>query len=131
MKKFIEGYKRFTPFTDEEAWSLFKMAAWGEAVGWTLLISGIICQEVIHNNIPVLITGQFHGLLFLIYIAASVILAPSLRWPLRRTLIAGLCAVPPYGSLLFEMRASQDRRRAQLNQLGRWAVYWQLLTKLS
>jgi integral membrane protein len=102
MKKLLEGYKSFTPFTTHEAWFLFKLAAWGEAAGWTLLISGIICGKIIHNNIPVLITGQFHGILFLIYVAASIMLAPSLGWTLKRTLAAGLCSVPPYGSLVFE-----------------------------
>lgn len=127
MKTILDQYKHFKPFSDEEAWFLFRLAAWGEAAGWTLLISGIICREVIHNNIPVLIAGQFHGILFLIYITASIILAPSLRWPLRRTLAAGLCSVPPYGSLAFELWASNSRRKEGSRLLSYTIFYQNLL----
>jgi integral membrane protein len=126
MKKLLENYKRFTPFTNQEAWLLFKLAAWGEAVGWTLLISGIICGKVIDNNIPVLIVGQIHGILFLAYITAAVILSPSLRWRYHRTLIAGLCAVPPYGSLLFELWVAHDRRKNQFHIFSS-SIFYRLL----
>lgn len=117
MKKLLENYRNFKPFTGQEAWFLFKLAAWGEAIGWTLLISGIICGKIIHNNIPVLITGQFHGILFLIYITASITLAPSLGWTLKRTLTAGLCSVPPYGSLVFELWQSKIINSRELRLL--------------
>jgi integral membrane protein len=126
MKKLLENYKRFTPFTNQEAWFLFKLAAWGEAIGWTLLISGIICGKVIDNNIPVLIAGQIHGILFLAYITAAVILSPSLRWRYHRTLIAGLCAVPPYGSLLFELWVAHDRRKNQFHIFSS-SIFYRLL----
>ena len=126
MKKLLENYKRFTPFTNQEAWLLFKLAAWGEAIGWTLLISGIICGKVIDNNIPVLIVGQIHGILFLAYITAAVILSPSLRWRYHRTLIAGLCAVPPYGSLLFELWVAHDRRKNQFHIFSS-SIFYRLL----
>jgi integral membrane protein len=126
MKRIIQNYTKFSPFTNEEAWLLFKLAAWGEAIGWTLLISGAICQRVIHNDIPVLITGQIHGLLFLMYIAAVLVLSPSLKWRGHRTLIAGLCAVPPYGSLLFEVWAAYDRRREHSDFL-RYSIFYRRL----
>lgn len=126
MKKILKNYKSFTPFTDSEAWLLFKLAAWGEAIGWTLLIIGIICQKIIHNNIPVLITGQFHGLLFLMYITAAIVLAPSMKWSLKRTLAAGLCAVPPYGSLAFELWEA-DRRRQKSSLFLRYTIFYQRL----
>jgi len=109
---------------------LFKLAAIGEACGWTLLITGILVQRFItpHSNIPILIAGQIHGLLFLLYITASVLVAPSLRWSLRRTIIAGLFAVPPYGSLLFELWAAKTRRADQLNTLRCITFYRLLLT---
>jgi integral membrane protein len=127
MKKFIESYKKFRPFSDDEAWMLFKLAAIGEACGWTLLISGIVCQKIIHNNIPVLIAGQIHGLLFLLYLTAAILVAPSLKWSLRQTTIAGLFAVPPYGSIVFELWAGRRRKNERLNVLTRSVFYRQLL----
>lgn len=116
MQRWIQTYHNFRPFTDEEAWLLFRLAAFGEAVGWTVLISGILCKNyILHgNNAPVLIAGQIHGTLFLIYIAAAGVLSPSLRWTVPQTIGAGLASVPPYGSLLFEMTASHFRHQRQI-----------------
>lgn len=99
-------------FTDQEAWNLFRLAAFGEAFGWTLLISSLVFKHYITpgNNIPIDIAGQIHGTIFLIYIAAVVVLHPSLRWSPKQTLIAGLVSVPPYGTLVFEQWAAWQRR---------------------
>jgi integral membrane protein len=103
-------------FTEKEAWNLFRLAAFGEAFGWTLLISSLIFKHYVTpgNNIPIDIAGQIHGTLFLIYIAAVVVLHPSLHWSPRRTLIAGLVSVPPYGTLIFEQWAAHQRRNEAL-----------------
>jgi len=128
MKKILDRYRGFKPFSDEEAWMLFKLAAIGEACGWTLLISGILSQKfIVHSNIPVLLAGQLHGMLFLFYLAAVIVFAPSLKWRHRRALVAGLCAVPPYGSLAFELWANSRRQRKQLNVLTVSIFYRQLL----
>lgn len=99
-------------FTDSEAWNLFRLAAFGEAFGWTLLISSLVFTHYVTagNNIAIDIAGQIHGTIFLIYIAAVVVLHPSLRWSPRQTLIAGLVSVPPYGTLVFEQWAARRRR---------------------
>jgi integral membrane protein len=99
-------------FTDSEAWNLFRLAAFGEAFGWTLLICSIVFKHYVTpgNNIPIDIAGQIHGTIFLIYIAAVMVLHPSLRWSPKRTLIAGLLSVPPYGTLVFEQWEARRRR---------------------
>ncbi len=103
-------------FTEKDAWGLFKLAAIGEACGWTLLISGILCKRYITvgNNVPVLIAGQVHGMLFLIYIVAVVVTYSSLHWSRKRMLVAGIASVPPYGSLIFEQWAAYQRRSQAL-----------------
>lgn len=116
----ITGYYRaFRPFTEAEAWGLFRLAAIGEAVGWTLLIIGVGCQHlpVSWNQIPVQLAGRVHGTLFLMYATAVIVLAPSLGWSWLRTFIGGLASVPPYGSLLFEMWASHRKRQDEFNGL--------------
>jgi integral membrane protein len=107
----LRKLERQRPFSGEEAWLLFKLAAFGEAIGWTLLITGILTKQfLMHgNNAPVLMAGQLHGTLFIIYIVAVIVLYPSLRWSRRRTIIAGLASVPPYGSLVFEQWAAHER----------------------
>jgi len=112
----LKTYKAFRPFSDQEAWGLFRLAAIAEAVGWTLLISGLLIQRyLMHGDgIAVQLAGRVHGTLFLIYATAAIVLAPSQGWSLRRTFAAGLASVPPYGSLVFEQWAAHRRRRESL-----------------
>jgi integral membrane protein len=112
LKKFEDN----SIFTDNEAWSLFRLAAIGEACGWSLLISGILLKRyLLHsNNDPVLVAGQIHGMLFFCYALAALGLYPNLRWSRKRAFIALLASIPPYGSLLFEQWASYMRHSSQL-----------------
>jgi integral membrane protein len=112
INKALTRFESMQAFTEKDAWFLFKLAAIGEACGWTLLISGILCKQyiTIGNNIPVLIAGQVHGMLFLIYIVAVVVLYSNLKWSRKRMIIAGIASVPPYGSLIFEQWAAYKRR---------------------
>lgn len=123
----IRKYQNFRPFSEAEAWGLFRLAAIGEAVGWTILITGIILSRFIHNSLPVLIAGQFHGVLFLIYFAVTAAVSPSIPWRPREILLAIACGVPPYGSLAFELWQSHKKsanklkvsiKREYLNQLA-------------
>jgi integral membrane protein len=122
-QRLLSRYAAFTPFTDAEAWTLFKLAAFGEAIGWTLLITGIVLHDYIWvgNPYSISIAGQLHGILFLIYLTAVLILSPSLRWRSWQTLLAGICSVPPYGTLAFELFAASIR-----NNTSRYRLLWAL-----
>lgn len=111
-------------FTNNEAWKLFRLAAFGEAFGWTFLISGILLKHYVtpSSNIPIEIAGQIHGTLFLIYVAGVFVLHPSLHWSPKRTLIAGLVSVPPYGTLMFEQWEARQRRQAALQSYRQLSV---------
>jgi integral membrane protein len=113
--KLLKKFEKARPFTDHEAWILFRIAAFAEAFGWSLLITGILCKRfLLHgNDTPVLIAGQTHGTLFIIYLVASLGLYPSLGWSRWSTLLATAASVPPYGSLLFEQLMSQRRKHEQ------------------
>lgn len=128
----LSKYRLFRPFKDEEAWLLFRLAAYGEAVGWTILISGLLIKHFFmpKSNVPVLLAGQTHGMLFVIYIVAALVLAPSLGWSFGRTAAAGLFSVPPYGSLVFELWAAGRRREHGLTRLRGFTAY-RLLTSSS
>lgn len=114
-------------FSEQEAWKLFRLAAFAEAVGWSLLIGGIcLSRFVLHgNHDPITIAGQLHGLLFMTYLAACVVLAPSLHWSWYKSIVALAFSVPPYGSLLFERWAAILRRAKQshdLRQVNAWGI---------
>ncbi|CAN5189954.1 hypothetical protein BH09PAT3_BH09PAT3_0320 [soil metagenome] len=123
--KLFKHYLNFRPFTEQEAWTLFKLAAIAEAIGWTMLIGGILMRNLLlnGNGIPVTIAGHLHGMLFSIYIVAVFALAPSLGWSLPRIIIAGLCSVPPYGTLVYEQISAFYRNRKYFKRLHRLVSY--------
>lgn len=119
FKNSYTRYQAFKPFSEPEAWQIFKLAAFGEAIGWTLLIIGIFTRDVLMGGRgpAVHITGQIHGMLFTFYVVAVLVLAPSLGWPLWRIVVAGACSVPPYGSLLYEILSASYRNSQDFKQL--------------
>jgi integral membrane protein len=114
----IKSYENFTPFTESEAWGLFRIAAIAEAIGWSMLIVGILLGQYVFvgSRVPVAIAGRIHGTLFLLYIAASILLYPSQGWSKRRTIISGFASIPPFGSLMFEQWAAYMRNRQNLSR---------------
>lgn len=114
--RWLHAYRQWRPFSDSEAWMLFRAAAFAEAFGWTCLIIGILYSEHLGQHWPVAVAGQIHGTLFLIYLAAAALLGPSLRWPLWRSALAVMCSVPPYGSLVYEMVSAFLRKHQDAQQ---------------
>ena len=108
---------------------LFRLAAFSEAFGWTLLIAGIaIKRYVMHgNDAPVLIAGQIHGMLFFAYFVAAFGLYPSLGWSRWRALFAVAASVPPYGTLVIEQWAAHKRKNAGFKSYRHFLVYNVLL----
>jgi integral membrane protein len=125
MLKFLRRFEAARPFTEAEAWLLFRIAAVAEACGWTLLITGIIMKRYLlqGNNVPVLIAGQIHGMLFFVYLVAAVGLYPSLGWPRLRGLFALAASVPPYGTLVFEQWAAHKRRAQGFKTYRHYLTY--------
>jgi integral membrane protein len=121
-------YENFKPFTEIEAWGLFRIAAISEAVGWALLIAGILLGQYVFvgSRVPVAIAGRIHGTLFLVYIAAVFVLSPSQGWSKKRTIIAGVASVPPYGSLIFERWAAHKRSQRNFSRTLILSVYYHL-----
>lgn len=113
----LEKLEANQPFREREAWGLFRLAALGEAVGWTLLITGILLSHTtlaIHND-TVPVAGQLHGMLFLAYFAILIATFTSLRWSHPKLLLAAIAGVVPYGTLVFEQWAAWQRH----NESGR------------
>lgn len=128
MDKIDELLRRFEvtkPFTEAEAWLLFRIAAIAEACGWTLLITGIIISRYLtpHNNTALILAGRTHGMLFLLYLVAAFGLYPSLGWSRWRAIVALAFSVPPYGTLVFERWASAKRHNAGFKSYQHYLLY--------
>jgi integral membrane protein len=130
MIRLLHRFEAARPFTDAEAWLLYRLAAFGEAVGWTLLIAGILIQKYLTpgNDTAVLIAGNIHGTIYLCYFAASLGLYPSLGWSRWKGLLATLAGIPPYGSLLFELYAAHQRKAHGFKTYQDYLVYLVLCT---
>lgn len=126
----LKRYEAMRPFTEAEAWMLFRLAAFAEACGWTLLIAGILIERYITpgNNTAVFIAGNIHGTIFLAYFAAPLVLYPSLGWSRWQAMTALAAGVPPYGSLLFEQWVAHKRRAHGFKNYRHFLVYSVLVT---
>lgn len=130
MYKLLRRFETARPFTENEAWLLFRIAAIAEACGWTMLIAGILIERYITpgNDAAVIIAGQTHGMLFFGYMVAALGLYPSLGWSRWRALFALGFGVPPFGSLVFEQWAAYKRRNSGFKTYRHFLLYNVLLT---
>lgn len=124
-KNLLKRFETARPFTENEAWLLFRIAAIAEAVGWTILIAGILIERYVTpgNNAAVLIAGQTHGMIFFGYLVAALGLYPSLGWSRLKALCALIISVPPYGTLLFEQWAAYKRHKQRLRDYRSLLAY--------
>ncbi len=102
------------PFSEREAWNVFRLAALAEAFGWTVLIAAVIINRyhLPGQNIAIPIAGQVHGTIFIAYFCVLIAAYSSLRWSRRTAIIAAAAGVPPYGTLVFEQVVARRRAKA-------------------
>ena len=125
MRELLQKFERAKPFTESEAWLLFRIAAVAEACGWTLLIAGILANPHLspRTNTVLILVGRTHGMLFMLYCLASLGLYPSLGWSRWRALFALAFSVPPYGTLAFERWAAAKRHNAGFKTYQQFLLY--------
>ena len=125
MYQLLLTFESKRPFTEAEAWLLFRIAAIAEACGWTLLISGILISRYLTpgNNTALIFAGRTHGMLFLLYCVASLGLYPCLGWSRMRSVVALAFSVPPYGTLVFEHWAAHKRHSGGFKTYRHFLLY--------
>lgn len=94
--------------------TLFRRVAVAEAVTWGLLLAGMFVKYATQapdlGELGVRVFGMAHGVVFVAYCLATVVVAVDQRWSFR-LLVAGLAgAVPPFATVPFERYA--ERRGA-------------------
>lgn len=109
----VWAYDRTHWFTDKEAWWIYRLGAFLEAIGWTLLISAIIYRRF---DLPeyesfISVAGRLHGMFFVAYFASVIATARSMQWGIWRVLAALAAGVPPFTSLIFEQIMSWHRKK--------------------
>ncbi|MFD5278987.1 DUF3817 domain-containing protein [Pseudarthrobacter sp. NPDC058362] len=82
---------------------IFRVLAVAEAVSWAALLVGMYFKWIAGTTeLGVQVAGPVHGALFMAYGLAALALWRLLRWPFRVAFFAGLSAIFPFATLLFE-----------------------------
>jgi integral membrane protein len=97
---------------------LLRLVARAEAVTWAGLLAGMFLKYVTETTeVGVQVFGMLHGVVFIGYVLATVVVAVDQRWSPGRTLAGLACAVPPFLTLAFERYAERH---------GLLADHWRL-----
>jgi integral membrane protein len=81
----------------------FRLLAVAEAFSWATLLAGMYFKWIAGTTeLGVEIAGPVHGALFIGYGVAALVLWRLRRWPFKVALLAGLSAVFPFATVLFE-----------------------------
>lgn len=87
---------------------LFRVLAVAEAFSWAALLTGMFLKWVIRTTeLGVEIAGPVHGAFFIGYGASALAVWRLQRWPFRVAFLAGLSAVFPFATVLFERWAGK------------------------
>jgi integral membrane protein len=86
----------------------FRILAVAEACSWAALLAGMYFKWIAGlTELGVQVAGPVHGALFIGYGVAALMLWRVQRWPFLVASLAGLSAVFPFATLLFERWAGQ------------------------
>ncbi|CAB4941123.1 unannotated protein [freshwater metagenome] len=89
---------------------LFRTAALAEAVTWALLLTGMFLKYVTETTeLGVQVFGMVHGVVFVAYCLAAVLVAVDQKWSLGRLVLGLVAAVPPFATIPFERYAERTR----------------------
>ncbi|PKH37764.1 integral membrane protein [Nocardioides alpinus] len=89
--------------------TLYRTAAVAEAITWALLLTGMFLKYVTETTeLGVQVFGMVHGVVFIAYCLATVLLAVDQRWPLGRLALGLVAAVPPFATVPFERYAERS-----------------------
>lgn len=83
----------------------FRAVAFAEGISFLLLL-GVAMPLKYLADMPmaVKVAGSLHGLLFLAYLVAAMLLFSELKWPLKRAPGVFLAAVLPFGTFVLERK---------------------------
>ncbi|MGA8258043.1 MAG: DUF3817 domain-containing protein [Nocardioides sp.] len=91
--------------------ALFRRVAIAEAVTWALLLVGMFLKYVTDTTeLGVRIFGMVHGVVFIAYCLAVVVVSIDQRWSITRSVLGLAAALPPFATILFDL--VMERRAA-------------------
>lgn len=87
---------------------LFRTVAVAEAITWAGLLTGMFLKRVTHTTeLGVQVFGMLHGIAFVAFGLATLVVAVDQQWSRSRTLLGLLSAVPPFATIWFDRYAER------------------------
>ncbi|MGC4932450.1 DUF3817 domain-containing protein [Gordonia sp. DT30] len=93
----------------------FRFVAVLEAITWAALLVAMFFKWVLGHTEAVQIPGMVHGIVFIVFVAISLLTAYALRWNAKITGLALVSSIPPFGTLVFEWWARRNGHLAELS----------------
>ncbi|MFG1792975.1 DUF3817 domain-containing protein [Nocardia sp. NPDC049149] len=94
----------------------FRFIAVLEAISWVFLIIGMVFKRLPEPVLwPVKVFGMTHGIIFVLFVIATVMAARELGWNAKTTVLGLLSSIPPFFTLLFEIWAVRAGKLAELS----------------
>jgi integral membrane protein len=85
-----------------------KVAIW-EGISWILLLFvAVPVKYGLGNPILVKIVGPIHGILFTAYVIFLIQAAMEYDWPLKKSALAFVASLLPFGPFLFDRRLAKE-----------------------
>ncbi|MCH5645455.1 MULTISPECIES: DUF3817 domain-containing protein [unclassified Gordonia (in: high G+C Gram-positive bacteria)] len=94
----------------------FRFVAVAEAITWAALLVAMFFKWVLGHEEAVAVPGMVHGIVFMVFVAVSLISWRQLRWSVGVTALALISSIPPFGTLVFEWWAKRNGHLAELSE---------------
>ncbi|WP_291056983.1 DUF3817 domain-containing protein [Herbiconiux sp.] len=92
--------------------TLYRTVSIAEAITWTALLTAIIVRAT-GVEIPFFFAiGLSHGVVFIAFVVATVVVGLNQRWRWWLILVAALTAIPPYGTVVMDAWLERRHRLA-------------------
>ena len=97
----------------------FRIVAFAEAVTWVGLLTGMYFKYVgtPRTEIGVKIFGMAHGLVFIAFVLAALLVGRAFKWSFVTWLLALLGSIVPLGSVIFLMWAERTGRTSSRDRV--------------
>ncbi|MEO9022487.1 MAG: DUF3817 domain-containing protein [Ginsengibacter sp.] len=96
-----------------------RMAGIAEGISYiTLLFIAMPMKYIAGNPHGVLYVGWVHGLLFILYILALITVKINLEWKFKKTLVAFLASLIPFGTFILDRSLRKEEKMQQQKIAG-------------
>lgn len=87
---------------------LFRIAAIAEACSWAGLLVGMFLKRVVEvSDVGVQIMGPIHGIAFVGYVLAALIVSSEAGWSKKQLVLGLFASIPPLMTIWFERWATK------------------------